>query len=282
MKTEKLVLGDFEIFGLRDGYFHLDGGTMFGVVPKVLWEKKFPSDEKNRIRLSLSSLLVRTEKALIIIETGIGPKLDQKSTQMYGVEQDPGLVRSLRALGFSAGDIQFVINTHLHFDHCGGNTCLNDKGEIVPTFPNARYIIQIGEWESSLYPNERDKKSFLAENFLPLQEHGILNLVDGDTEISDGVEVVVVPGHTAFHQCVKIHSQGKTLFFLGDLVPTSAHIGLSYIMSYDLYPLQTLESKKKCYARAMEEDWIFGFCHDPNFYFGRVEQEGDKFSFQPL
>ena len=282
MKTEKLVLGDFEIFGLRDGYFHLDGGTMFGVVPKVLWEKKFPSDEKNRIRLSLNSLLVRTKKALILIETGIGPKLDQKSTQMYGFEQDPGLVRSLGALGFSAGDIQFVINTHLHFDHCGGNTCLDDKGEIVPTFPNARYIIQRGEWESSLHPNERDKKSFLAENFLPLQEHGILNLVDGDMEISDGVEVVVFPGHTAFHQCVKIHSQGKTLFFLGDLVPTSAHIGLSYIMSYDLYPLQTLESKKKCYARAMEEDWIFGFCHDPNFYFGRVEQEGDKFSFQPL
>lgn len=282
MNIEKLALESFEIYGLRDGYFRLDGGTMFGVVPKVLWEKSFPSDEKNRIKLALNSLLVKTDKALVLIETGIGPKIDQKSTDMYAVERKPGLVPTLGKLGFRAEEINFVINTHLHFDHCGGNTSKSEKGEIVPTFPKAKYIIQRGEWEHALHPNERDKKSYLASNFLPLEEHGLLNLVEGGQEITEGVEVIVVPGHTAFHQCVKIRSKGKILFFLGDLVPTSAHIGLSYIMSYDLFPLETLKNKKIYYKKAQEEDWIFAFNHDPQFYFGKVKKEGDKFTFQHL
>jgi len=282
MRIEKLTLGSLEIYGLQDGHFHLDGGAMFGVVPKVLWQKKFPADERNRIKLSLNCLLVKTKKNLILVETGIGSKLDQKSSDLYVVKREPGLVPSLRKLGFEAEDMNFVINTHLHFDHCGGNTYKNEAGEIVPTFPKAKYIIQKGEWEYALRPCERDQASYLTENFLPLEKYGLARLIEGNKEISGDVKVSLVPGHTAFHQCVKVQSQGKVLFFLGDLVPTSAHIGLPYIMSYDLFPLETLENKKKYYEMAIEQDWVLAFNHDPEHYFGKVVKKGDKYKFQPL
>ncbi len=279
MSVDKLRLGGFDIYGLRDGYFHLDGGAMFGVVPRVLWEKKCPPDSKNRIKLALNSILVRTPEAIVLVETGIGSKVDEKFSDIYCVERRPGLLASLERAGFAAGDIHFVINTHLHFDHCGGNTYRNERGEVVPTFPRARYVIQKGEWESALHPNEREKTSYLAENFLPLEKHGLLDLIDGSKEITPGVEVVVAPGHTARHQGVKVHSGGHTLFYLGDLVPTSAHIGLSYIMSYDLYPLETLETRKRLYEQAIAEDWILAFVHDPVHYFGRVRKKNDKYEF---
>lgn len=282
MKIEKLVLGGFEIYGLQDGLFSLDGGAMFGVVPKVLWEKRFPADEKNRIRLSLNCLLIKTEKALVLVETGIGPKMEQKSRDIYRVEREPGLVPSLEELGFKAEDINFVINTHLHFDHCGGNTYRNEKGEVVPTFSKAKYIIQKEEWEYALNPSERDKASYLSENFLPLEKYDLVCLIEGAMEITEGVEVFLAPGHTSSHQCVKAQSQEKVLFFLGDLVPTSAHIGLPYIMSYDLFPLVTLESRKKYYEKAIKEDWIIAFDHDPEYYFGKIKKEGDKYKFQLL
>jgi len=282
MRIEKLVLGGFEIYGLQDGLFSLDGGAMFGVVPKVLWEKRFPADEKNRIRLSLNCLLIKTEKALVLVETGIGPKMEQKSRDIYRVEREPGLVPSLEELGFKAEDINFVINTHLHFDHCGGNTYRNEKGEVVPTFSKAKYIIQKEEWEYALNPSERDKASYLSENFLPLEKYDLVCLIEGAKEITEGVEVFLAPGHTSSHQCVKAQSQEKVLFFLGDLVPTSAHIGLPYIMSYDLFPLVTLESRKKYYEKAIKEDWIIAFDHDPEYYFGKIKKEGDKYKFQLL
>lgn len=276
---DKIALGQFEIFGLRDGYFHLDGGAMFGVVPKPLWEKIFPADENNRIRLALNSFLIETGKASVLVETGIGSNLDQKIFKYYSVERDPGLVGSLERLGYKAEAIDFVINTHLHFDHCGGNTYRNEKGDSVPTFPKAKYIIQKGEWEYAQNPSERDRPSYLKQSFVPLKEHGLLQLVDGDSQIVEGVDVVLVPGHTSSHQCVKVRSKGKTFFFLGDLVPTSGHIGLPYIMSYDLYPQQTLENKKKIFDKAIKEDWILGFNHDPDHFFGRVEKIENKYKF---
>ena len=282
MRIEKLTLGSFEIYGLQDGLFHLDGGAMFGVVPKVLWERKFPADERNRIKLSLNCILIKTEKALILIETGIGAKLDQKYSDLYVVKREPGLVPSLKKLGFKAEDINFVVNTHLHFDHCGGNTSKNKEGKIVPTFPKAKYIIQKGEWEYALRPCERDRTSYLTENFISLKKYGLAWLIQGNKKISEGVEVILVPGHTAFHQCVKVQSQGKVLFFLGDLVPTVAHIGLPYIMSYDLFPLETLKNKKIYYEEAIKGDWILAFNHDPEHYFGKVMKEGDKYKFQSL
>jgi glyoxylase-like metal-dependent hydrolase (beta-lactamase superfamily II) len=282
MTVEKLKLGDLDIHGLRDGYFYLDGGAMFGVVPKTLWEKKCPADSKNRIRLALNSILIKTPRALVLVETGIGTKMDQKFRGIYCVEKDPGLVPSLSRLGYGAKDVDFVINTHLHFDHCGGNTYRDERGEVVPTFPRARYVIQRGEWEWARQPNEREKSSYVQENFLPLQDYGLLDLVDGDSRITEGVEVVLSPGHTPRHQSVKVSSLGKTLFYLGDLVPTSAHIGLPYVMSYDLFPLETLESKKKFYEQAIEEDWVLAFVHDPLHYFGKVGKKNGKYEFRSL
>lgn len=282
MTPDKLKLGDFEIFGLRDGFFYLDGGAMFGIVPKVLWEKKCPADIKNRIKLALNSLLVKTPEALVLVETGIGAKFDQKFQDIYGVEGKPGLLTSLLRRGFRPEDIDIVINTHLHFDHCGGNTSQNKEGEIVPTFSRARYIIQKGEWESALQPNERDKSSYLPENFLPLEKHGLLELVNGDQLVVPGVKVVLAPGHTSRHQCVKVQSRGQALLYLGDLVPTSAHIGLPYIMSYDLYPLVTIETRKRYYEQALAENWILAFVHDPVHYFGRIRKTNGKYEFAPL
>jgi glyoxylase-like metal-dependent hydrolase (beta-lactamase superfamily II) len=282
MRIEKLTLGSFEIYGLQDGLFHLDGGAMFGVVPKVLWQRRFHADERNRIKLSLNCLLIKTKEALVLVETGIGSKLDPKSSDLYAVKTEPGLIPSIRRLGFEAEDINIVVNTHLHFDHCGGNTFTNKNGEIVPTFSKAKYIIQKGEWEYALHPCERDRTSYLDENFLPLEKYDLAQLIEGKKEISVGVEVILVPGHTAFHQCVKVQSQGKVLFFLGDLVPTAAHIGLPYIMSYDLFPLETLKNKKIYYEEAIKGDWILAFNHDPEHYFGKVVKEGDKYKFQSL
>ncbi len=282
MTVDRLKLGDFEIYGLRDGFFYLDGGAMFGVVPKVLWERKCPADIKNRIKLALNSFLIRTPEALVLVETGIGSKFDQKFQDIYGVERIPGLVASLLGKGFKPDDIDFVINTHLHFDHCGGNTSHDKGGRLVPTFPRAKHIIQKGEWESALHPNEREKSSYLQENFLPLEKHGVLEIVDGNQSVVQGVEVVLAPGHTSRHQCVKVWSVGRTLFCLGDLVPTSAHIGLPYIMSYDLYPLDTIETRKKYYEQALAEDWILSFIHDPVHYFGRMRKKNGKYEFVPL
>ncbi|OGD28425.1 MAG: hypothetical protein A2028_04235 [Candidatus Aminicenantes bacterium RBG_19FT_COMBO_59_29] len=282
MTSDRLRLGDFDVYGLRDGFFYLDGGAMFGVVPKTLWEKKCPADAQNRIRLALNSILVKTPAALVLVETGIGSKLDKKLRNIYCVEQDAGLVGSLARLGLRPEEIDFVVNTHLHFDHCGGNTSRNQKGEVVPAFPRARYIIQKGEWDWATNPHEREKGSYLAENFRPLADHGLLQLVDGDSQVTEGVEVMLAPGHTARHQCVKVRSGGKTLIYLGDLVPTSAHVGLAYGMSYDLHPLENLESKRKLYEQAVAEDWILAFVHDPAYYFGKVRSVDRKFEFRPL
>jgi glyoxylase-like metal-dependent hydrolase (beta-lactamase superfamily II) len=279
MTTQHVRLGGYDVFGLREGFFQLDGGAMFGVVPKTLWEKLCPADEKNRIRLGLNSLLVRTADAVVLVETGIGTKMDQKFTGIYCVQTKPGLTAALAEAGFKTGDVNFVVNTHLHFDHCGGNTYRDEAGRLRPTFPNARYIIQKGEWDEARHPNEREKSSYLPENFLPLEEAGVLGLVDGDREIAPGVEVVVSPGHTRRHQSVRVRSQGQTLFFLGDLVPTAAHISLAYIMSYDLYPVQTLETRRALYEQAIAGDWLLAFVHDPVHFFGKVRRRNSRYEF---
>jgi glyoxylase-like metal-dependent hydrolase (beta-lactamase superfamily II) len=282
MTIDKISLGKFTVYGLRDGFFYLDGGAMFGVVPKVLWEKIYAPDDRNRIKMGLNSLLIQAEGALVLVETGIGHGLDPKVTNFYSVERKPGLLKEIKILGFDPEDIDYVINTHLHFDHCGGNTVQNEEGEWVPAFPGAQYIIQKGEWEYALQPCFRDKPSYMRNTFIPLEGHGCLRLVDGDTQIMGGVEVLLASGHTSHHQCVKISSGDRVLFFLGDMVPMSAHVGLSYIMSYDLYPLETLTNKKKYFERAITEDWIVAFVHDAQLYFGRIMKKDEKYSFCSL
>ena len=282
MTAEKVTLGKFTIYGLRDGYFYLDGGSMFGVVPKVLWEKIYTPDERNRIKMGLNSLLVQTNQGVILVETGIGPGLDEKFSRFYSVEREPGLLGEIYNLGLAPEDIDYVINTHLHFDHCGGNTIQSEKGEWIPTFPKAQYIVQDGEWEYALNPCYRDKPSYMPHNFLPLEKHGCLRRVEGNARIAEGVDVVLAPGHTSHHQCVKISSDNQVLFFLGDMVPMSAHAGLSYIMSYDLYPLETLANKKTYFDNAIAEDWIVAFVHDTQLFFGKIRKKDNKYACIPF
>lgn len=278
-----MKFGKFEIYPVTDGYFYLDGGAVFGIVPRVLWEKIFPPDERNRIHLALHCPLVVTKKYNILIDTGIGTKREEKFRKIYGIDKKPNLLESLYRFGYQPKNIDLVINTHLHFDHAGGNTTFNEKGEIVPTFPKAKYFIQKGEMEVALNPNERIKASYATEDFLPISDHASLCLVNDDTiEVDKGISLVKIGGHTRDHQCVKIESEGQVAFFLADLVPTVAHLQYPYIAGYDLFPLETLENKKKVLKQAFEERWLLIFQHDPKVRMGYLKKVGERFEVEEV
>ncbi|UVT15073.1 MAG: MBL fold metallo-hydrolase [Nitrospira sp.] len=274
-----MKLGAFDIYPVSDGRFRLDGGAMFGVVPKPLWEKCCDADELNRITLSLTALLIRANGQNILVDTGLGPKEDQKFHRMFAVERTPTILQSLKRLGLGADDIHLVINTHLHFDHAGGNTMRETDGSIRSAFPKARYLIQRGEFEDAARANERTRASYRPDNFAPIDRIDQWEFLHGDTEVVPGVTAVVTSGHTRCHQSVKIESEGETAFFLGDLIPTVSHLPLPYIMGYDLFPLQTLETKRWVLDRAFEERWMLLFEHDPLVQAGyvRKDQEGKYF-----
>lgn len=274
-----MKLGAFEIYPVSDGRFRLDGGAMFGVVPKALWEKCCPADEFNRIPLSLTALLIRAHGKNILVDTGLGSKDDAKFQRMFAVERTPTLLESLKRLGLGRDDIHMVINTHLHFDHAGGNTMKQENGTVVPSFPNAKYFIQHGEFEDAAHANERTKASYRLDNFTPIAHVNQWEFLEGDTELLPGITVVVTAGHTRFHQAVQIESEGQTAFYLGDLIPTISHLPLPYIMGYDLFPIQTLETKRWVLDRAFEERWLLLFEHDPVIRGGYVrrDQEGKYF-----
>ncbi len=278
-----MKLGKFEIYPVTDGYLYLDGGAVFGIVPRVLWEKIFPHDEKNRISLSLHCPLVVTKKYNILIDTGIGTKHKEKFCQIYGIDKKSNLIESLYRFGYQPKNIDIVINTHLHFDHAGGNTTYNEKGEIVPAFPKARYFIQKGEMEVALNPNERTKASYITEDFLPIGGTKSLCLVNDEIiEVCKGVSLIKISGHTRNHQCVKIESEGQVAFFLADLVPTVAHLHYPYIAGYDLFPLETLENKKKILKQAFEEHWLLIFQHDPKVRMGYLKKVDGRFEIEEL
>jgi glyoxylase-like metal-dependent hydrolase (beta-lactamase superfamily II) len=266
----RLNLGNFELTTVSDGIYPLDGGAFFGVVPKVLWEKKVQADEKNLVPAGLNSVVVRTGKQTVLIETGIGNKLPEKMARIYG--QPAHLLENLGAAGVSLEDIDVVINTHLHFDHCGWNTVRRDE-KIAATFPNAKYYVQEGEWNHA-HENQRDAVSYLTDNYDPLVESGQMKLLRGDQEIVPGISVRVFPGHTRDLQAVIIKSGGQTACYISDLIPTSAHIELNWVMAFDLYPLQTVESRKRYYAEAIPEKWLTMFTHDPNIPWAYIERDG--------
>jgi glyoxylase-like metal-dependent hydrolase (beta-lactamase superfamily II) len=265
-------LGKFDIQPVTDGRFRLDGGAMFGVVPKVMWERCCQPDEQNRIQLGLNCLLIRIGRKNILVDTGLGDKDDARFQEMFAVERIPTLRDSLKAQGLGPEDIHMVINTHLHFDHAGGNT-VREEGSVVPTFPKAKYIVQRGEYEDAARANERTRASYRRENFTPIAHVDQWEFVDGETEVLPGVTVVVTEGHTLRHQSIKIESEGQVAFYLGDLIPTISHLPLPYIMGYDLYPLQTLETKRWVLDRALNENWLLVFEHDPRVLMGRVRKD---------
>jgi glyoxylase-like metal-dependent hydrolase (beta-lactamase superfamily II) len=281
MNSKPVKLGKFELTIVSDGRFWLDGGAMFGVVPKVIWNRMSPSDDLNRIELGLNCLMIRRKDNLILVDTGIGDKLKDRFRDIYRVQRESGIIQVLRERGIKPEHIDYVINTHLHFDHCGGNTHKHN-GTAVPMFPNARYVIQKQEWYDATHPNERTKASYLKENFLPLEEKNQLLLVDGDQEIIEGVKVVVTNGHTRGHQSVLIESQGEKAIYLGDFIPTTSHLKIPYIMSYDLYPLELIERKKIILQTAVDEHWLLIFEHDPDTPFAYIIEENGKAVLQPL
>jgi glyoxylase-like metal-dependent hydrolase (beta-lactamase superfamily II) len=275
-----LKLGNLEFHIVVSGHFRLDGGAMFGVIPKTMWEKVAPPDASNRILLAMNSLLIHAGGKRILVETGAGDKLSPKLRAIY--DQDgPRLIEGLRAYGLHPEEIDIVVDTHLHFDHCGGNTRV-EKDKVVPTFPNARYITHKGEFEHAKNPNERDRASYMPDNYMPIEAAGKLSLIEDDRVIAPGVELIRVPGHTADMLCVKLEGGGKTAFLFADLVPMTPHLGLPWIMGYDLYPMQTLENKKKWIPQVVREEWIALFTHDPHIPAAYLREREGKLEVEPV
>lgn len=274
-----MKFGELEIFSVSDGLFRLDGGAMFGVVPKVLWQRTDPPNEQNRILLGLNCMLIKTENERILVDTGIGQDYDEKFTSMFEIDYSHGdLLESLKQVGCEPGDITKVILTHLHFDHCGWNCRRTNAGNYVPTFPNAAYYFQKGELEYAKNPDPRSRASYLSKNWDAVIEAGQLELISGNYEIVPGVEVEIAAGHTRDHQIVKVHSAGKTACFLADLVPTNSHLKTPYVMGYDLYPRKTMEEKERVLNQAFAEKWLLLFEHAPSVKAGYLyEKDGKRY-----
>jgi glyoxylase-like metal-dependent hydrolase (beta-lactamase superfamily II) len=276
-----LKLGDFELLAARDGTFRLDGGAMFGIVPKSLWSKIDPADERNRILIALNPLLVRTGSQNILVDTGLGDTRGKKFDDLYDVNCGR-LLDSLAALGTPADRIDVVVLTHLHFDHSGGTVYRGEDGILRTAFPNARYVIQQREWEDAHDTNEVTKSSYFLEELDAVESSGQIELIKGGVEIVPGVRTVVTGGHTAGHQVVLVESGGQTCIFWGDLIPMAAHVNMAYIMSYDLYPVNTLEQKRLWLGQAIEEGWTSYFEHDPRITFARLARTERRINVEPV
>ena len=265
-------LGDFQLTVLSDGTYVADGGAFFGVVPKVLWEKRMPADPQNRVASGLNSVLIDTGRQKILVETGIGNKLNEKMRSFF--QPQAKLLESLAAAGVKPGQIDIVINSHLHFDHCGWNTVLQN-GVAVPTFPRAQYYAPAGEWEAAKQQRERDAVSYISDNYDPLIGSGQMQLLERDGEIAAGVSMRVYPGHTRSMMAIMIESAGQKACYISDLIPTTAHLDLTWVMAYDLFPLETIESKKLFYKEAIPEKWLVIFTHDHKIPWAYIEA-GEK------
>ena len=300
----RLTLGDFELSVFSDGTYPLDGGALFGVIPKVMWSRKVEADERNYVTVGLNSLLIRTDgprtgRQTVLVETGMGNKLSERMRKFFG--QPAQLLDNLSAAGIAPEDVDIVINTHLHFDHCGWNTIRDKTGKIIPAFPRAKYYAPQGEWQYARHPSERDVISYLPDNYDPLVASGEMTLLKGGEEIIPGISVKTFPGHTASMQAVIVRGAlgrnmdvGKgttsvvpsdvreerasahetaTACYISDLIPTTAHIDITWGMSFDLYPLQTIESRKLYYAQSIPEKWLTVFTHDPKTPWAHVERD---------
>jgi glyoxylase-like metal-dependent hydrolase (beta-lactamase superfamily II) len=272
-----MQFGDYRVEIVPDTEFRLDGGAMFGVVPRNLWARVCPPDEQNRIRMNLNCLFIEAGKERVLIETGIGDKWSEKQTALYGIARQRSFGDSLRAIaGVGPEAITIVANTHLHFDHAGGNTKLDEQGKVVPSFPNARYFVSLAEYEHSEAPTERDRASYLPENWRPLRESGQLELKESEYEVIPGLRMETRAGHNRSMQCWRLDRGGRTLFGFADLVPMRPHVSFAWIMGYDLYPVETLEAKKKLLPQAAREGWLCLFYHDPDEPLCRITEDGGQ------
>lgn len=278
-----MLFGDYRVEIIPDCEFRLDGGAMFGVVPRNLWSKVAPPDDQNRIRMNMNCLFIEAGNERILIDTGIGDKWSEKHRAMYRIDRRRSLHESLKAIaGVSSDDITIVINTHLHFDHAGGNTRLDESAKAVAAFPNARHFVSRAEYEHAEAPTDRDRASYFADNWRPLKETGQIELKDSEYEVVPGLRMETHTGHNRSMQCPRLERDGQTLFGFADLVPTRAHVPFAWVMGYDLYPVETVEAKKKLLPQAAREDWTCLFYHDPEQALGRIVEQDGKFVSTPI
>jgi methylmalonyl-CoA epimerase len=282
LEVRKLALGDLQLTVLHDGGFKLDGGAMFSVVPRPLWEKLAPPDERNRIQLAMRPLLVEASWGRMIIDCGAGDKMGPKQVDIYALDRRGALDRALADVGLTSDSIDVALATHLHFDHFGGATMRVD-GVLCPRFERARYVIRDAEWEDATHPHERNRASYLQEDFVPLKEAGVVDFFSGDSVIRPGVRVERTGGHTGQHQIVYLESRGKTAVFIADMIPTLAHVQDPWVMSYDLFPMETLAFKKRFIREAIDREYLILFEHDPKVAAGYIrESNGKRFVEQVL
>lgn len=274
-----MKIGNYTIYQVETGRFWLDGGAMFGIIPYPLWSKSNRPDERNRIELASRALLVVGNGRVILIDNGNGTKFTEKQRDIYRLDYSHWtLTSSLKALGYTPEDVTDVILTHLHFDHAGGSTC-RVNGEVKPAFPRARYLVQEAHWQQAIHPTEKDRGSFMPDDYLPLKEHRVIEFLDGECTLFPDLSVLVVNGHTTAQQLPLVSDGKSTLLFSCDLFPTTNHIPLPYIMAYDLRPLVTLEEKKRILQHAVDNDWILFFEHDPLTPAGKVVRHEKGFRF---
>ncbi len=298
-----MKIGDYRLEIIPDTEFRLDGGAMFGVVPRVLWERVCPPDELNRIRMNMNCVFIDTGKEKILIETGIGEKWSEKETRMYGIFREKPFAETLfEKTGSRTEDITIVVNTHLHFDHAGGNTIVDcgvrnaergmeetlstskiPQSEVrIPQFPKARYFVSKSELEAAENPHERDRASYLPENWRPMQETGQLELKPDDYEVVEGLRMETIKGHSKTMQTWRLDREGQTVYGFADLIPTRHHLSLPWIMGYDLYPTDTLEFKKAILPQAVEEKWLCLFYHDLESALYGLSEADNKINPLPL
>jgi glyoxylase-like metal-dependent hydrolase (beta-lactamase superfamily II) len=265
-----MQIGKYKLITIQSGLFRLDGGAMFGIIPKPLWEKTNPADELNRIELSTRNLLLISDRKKILIDTGMGNKWDDKSKNIYNIDPILDLEKELEHIGIKSEEITDILLTHLHFDHAGGSTKI-ENGKLIPAFPGAKYFVQKKNFEWAIKPSERDKGSYIKENFEPLVKEGVLNLIDGEIDFDENIAFRIINGHTFGQQMIKISDSSNTLLYVADLLPFVSQIKIPYIMGYDLQPLVTVEEKKKYLKLAADENWKLYFGHDPNFAIATVK-----------
>jgi glyoxylase-like metal-dependent hydrolase (beta-lactamase superfamily II) len=277
LSVVSLPLGEMRVSVLHDGLFRLDGGAMFGVVPRTLWEKRASADDRNRIQLSMRPLLIEAEWGRLLVDCGAGDKWSERERDIYAFDRASHLDHALERVGLTAADIPLVVPTHLHFDHAGGGTT-REGDRLVPRFPNARYLVRRAEWEDATHPHARNRASYLPQDFVPLDEAGVIDFFEGDIEVCPGVRVERTGGHTGQHQIVRVEAGSRMLLFPADLIPTTAHVDDPWIMGYDLFPVETLAVKQRLVREAIADEHLVVFEHDPVVPVGIIrEREGRRF-----
>ncbi len=283
LEVKRLAFGDLQLTMLHDGGFRLDGGAMFGTVPRPLWEKLAPADDRHRIQLAMRPLLVEAEWGRMIVDCGAGDKMSAKQTDIYALSRERHLDHALAEVGLTSASIDIALATHLHFDHFGGGT-VRENGALKPRFPKAQYLIRSAEWEDATHPHERNRASYLQDDFVPLKAAGVVHFFEGDMTIKPGVRVERTGGHTGQHQVIYIETGGKTAVFVADMIPTTAHLQDPWLMGYDLFPMDTLAFKRRFIREAIDREYLILFEHDPRISAGYIREnaKGQRFVEQVL